>query len=160
MDVFFSLKNKYVVNASVDSVQTEIKSLTDRRWYDFSENITGKLKNNGSFEFSPKWTFGAVKVFGIPQSMTYLSGTITEDNGKTIIEITSRSNYVMVVFFYFLIFTLVAKLFDINTFMQATLTEMLLAIPIICLVLAGIMTLGAIRLRDRFERLMQLRRGE
>lgn len=160
MDIFFSRKKRYVTNSSYDSVRADIESIVDRRWYDFSENITGKLNSDGSFEFSPKWTFGAVRVFGIPQSMAYLTGTLTEDNGRTVIETTSRPNYTIVAAFYCMVFLLVARLLGIEIFIMVTLTEMLLVFPILCVVLAGVMVFGALRLRLRFERLLQLRRDD
>lgn len=41
MDAFFSIKNRYIVNDTFESVHAQIKSILER--YDFSENISGKL---------------------------------------------------------------------------------------------------------------------
>lgn len=160
MDIFFSRKKRYVTNSSYDSVRADIESIVDRRWYDFSENITGKLNSDGSFEFSPKWTFGYVKVLGVPQSFTYLNGTIIEENGTTIVETTSRPNYAIVAAFYCMLFLLVARLLGVEIFMQESLSELLLILPVLCVVLAGIMVYGPKKLSMRFERLMQLRSTE
>ncbi|MBC7830346.1 MAG: hypothetical protein H7122_21590 [Chitinophagaceae bacterium] len=103
---------------------------------------------------------GYLTVFGILQKFTYLNGKVTEEKGKTIIETTARPNYAIVTAFYLMAFVLVAKLVGINTFIQGTLGEMLLAFPILCIVLAGLMVFGAVRIRNRFERLMQLSREE
>ena len=160
MDPFFSFKKEYCVNDSIHNVRSQIKSLVERRPFDFSENISGTLNEDDSFKLSPKWTFGSLKVFGIQQDMTYLNGKLKEDNGQTIIETMARPNYAIVAIFYFMVLLFVAKLFGINTFFQTSLIETLLAFPIICLPLAGIMIFGAKSLRERFERLMQLNRIE
>jgi hypothetical protein len=158
MDAFFSIKNRYIVNDTFDSVHEQIKSILER--YDFSENISGKLNDDGTFKLSPRWSLGYLTVFGILQKFTYLNGTVTEEKGKTIIETTARPNYAIVTAFYLMVFVLVAKLIGINTFIRGTLGEMLLAFPILCIVLAGLMVFGAVRIRNRFERLMQLSRLE
>jgi hypothetical protein len=156
MDAFFTIKNKYVVHDSVDNVSSELSSILDRRWYDFSENISGRLNEDGTFKLSPKWTLGSLKVFGMLQDMTYLSGTLKEDSNKTIIETTTRPNYALIAAFYFPLLLLLIKLFGFDIFIEGTLTQLLLVIPAVCFVLAVVMAFSVIRLRNRFERLMQL----
>jgi hypothetical protein len=156
MDVFFTIKNKYVAHDSLDNVSSELASILDRRWYDFSENISGQVNEDGTFKLSPKWTLGSLKVFGMLQDMTYLIGTLKEDSDKTVIEITTRPNYALIVAFYFPLLLLLMKMFGFNIFIEGTLTQLLLVIPTVCFALALIMVFSVIRLRNRFERLMQL----
>src|SRR5438309_9799532 len=109
MDALFTVKNKYVVHDSLDNVSSELTSILDRRWYDFSENISGKLNEDGSFKLSPKWTLGYLKVFGMSQDMTYLIGTLKEEGSQTIIETITRPNYALVAVFYFPLLLLLIK---------------------------------------------------
>ena len=156
MDAFFIIKNKCIVHDSVDNVSSELSSILDRRWYDFYENISGRLNEDGTFKLSPKWTLGSLKVFGMLQDMTYLIGTLKEDGDKTIIETTTRPNYALIAAFYFPLLLLLKKLFGFDIFIEGTLTQLLLVIPAVCFALVLIMVFSVIRLRNRFERLMQL----
>src|SRR5687768_13838195 len=100
MDFLFSFQNRYLINDGADNVRVQIEAIAARHWSDFSENITGKQMEDGSFRFTPKWTFGAIQGFGFRQSFTYLIGTVIENDGKTIIQTTARPNYVIVAAFY------------------------------------------------------------
>ena len=159
MDFLFSFNNRYVVNDTTDKVRSEIEAIAGRHWSDFSENITGKLKEDGSFRFTPKWTFGVIRGFGF-QSFTYLIGTIAENNGKTVIQTKARPNYGIVAAFYCAVFVMFAKLFGVNILRNETVSEVFRSFSLLCFVLAGLMIFGALRLRSRFERLMQLCREE
>lgn len=156
MDPFFTVKNRYIVNDKLDEVRSELTHLLDRRWYDFSENISGRVNEDWSFRLYPKWTLGYLNVFGMSQNMTYLIGTLKEDGNKTVIETTTRPNYALIVAFYFPILLLILKVFGFNIFIEGTLTQLLLVIPAVCFVLAAIMVFSVLSLRNRFERLMQL----
>lgn len=156
MDAFFTIKKQYVVHDNVDTVSSELSSILRRRWYDFNENISGRLNEDGTFKLSPKWTLGSLKVFGMLQDMTYLIGTLKEDGDKTIIETTTRPNYALVAAFYFPLLLLLIKIFGLDIFIEGSLTQLLLVIPVVCFALAVIMVFSVIRLRNRFERLMHL----
>jgi biotin transporter BioY len=56
-----------------------------------------------------------------------------------------------------MIIVLLAKLIGINTYIDIQLADMALVFLILDLILAALMVLGAVRLRNRFERLMQLK---
>jgi len=56
-----------------------------------------------------------------------------------------------------MIIVLLAKLIGINTYIDIPFEEMAVVGLIIGLVLVTLMVLGAVRLRNRFERLMQLK---
>ena len=158
MDIFFTHKHKYTVNDTVDNVQANIESITDRRWYDFSNNITGRLNKDGSFKLTHKWSFA---VMGwIENSPAYLSGTLTVDNNKTIIDTTLRPNSAFVMFFYILTVLFVCELLEIDTFIQGPKTFKLLFFPFFNLILFGLMKMFTTGLRNRFERLLQLQRDE
>ena len=157
MDVFFTIKNKYEVYDPVDNVRSHLAEILDRPWYDLSENISGKVNEDGGFKLSPKWTFGNVRAFGFSQDMVYLIGVLKDEGGKTIIEIATRPNYVLLLAFYFPLLLLLIKLLGFQIFIEGTLGQLLLVIPALCLVFAAIMAFSVIRLRNRFERLMELK---
>jgi hypothetical protein len=158
MNAFFTIRNTYLVDDSIDNVSSMIAGLLDRRWYDFSENISGKLQDDGSFKLSPKWTLGFLSVFGMSQDMTYLIGQIKQEGNETIIATSTRPNYALVAAFYLPLVMLFIKAFGLDIFIQGTWPQLLLVIPMPCFVLAMIMVFSVFRLRNRFERLMQLER--
>jgi hypothetical protein len=149
MNPLFKLENTYEVNDSMENVRSKMKSLVNRRWSDFSENISGTLSDDDSFKLHPKWSFGYITGFGSPQDFTYLIGTIEEVNSRVIIKSITRPNYINIGFFYLLIFIMVGGVLKGNF--------QLLAIAPVCLVFAGVMIFGAKRLRNRFERMMDLK---
>ena len=155
MDALFSFKNTYTVNDSIENVSAQIKSIAEKRWYDFSKNITGKVKEDGSFKLTPKWTFGYASGFD-GSDLTYLFGKLTAENNKTIIKINTRPNYAGVFFFYFLILLLILKIAGFNILPDVKLVYMICLAPLFCFILALVMIFGVIRLRIRFERLMEL----
>ena len=156
MDALFTIKNNYLVDNSKDNVASELAGILDRRWYDFSENVSGQINPDGSFKISPKWALGYIKVLGMSQQFSYLIGKLKEENNQTRIEISTRPNYTLVVAFYFLPLLLLLKLFGFNILPEMTMGQLLLTVMVICVALAIIMITGVYMLRNRFERLMQL----
>ena len=157
MTLLFSFKKTYLVQDSFENVHAEIKSILRLPWYDYSENIAGKLYDDGSFRFWPKWTFASLNVIGFPKNLAYLTCTLKEEESRTYIQTIARPNYTMVTAFYLMIIVLLAKLIGINTYIDVPFEEMAVVFLILGLVLAALMVLGAVRLRKRFERLMQLK---
>jgi CBS domain containing-hemolysin-like protein len=156
MDIFFTHRYKYTVNDTIDSVRANLESITDRRWYDFPDNITGRLNSDGSFKLTHKWSFAVIR--WIENSPAYLSGTLTAEGNTTIIETTLRPNSGLVMFFYLLTILFVCELFGINTFIQGSKTFKLLFFPFFNLILFGLMKMFTTGLRNRFERLLRLQR--
>jgi hypothetical protein len=120
MNIFFTIRHRYLVNDTVDNVRANIESIIDRRWYDFSENITGRLNSDGSFKLTHKWSFAVIR--WIENSPAYLSGTIIADGNKAIIDSTLRPNSGFVIFFYLLTILFVCEVVGINTFIQGPKT--------------------------------------
>ena len=89
--------------------------------------------------------------------MAYLNCTLKEEDRKTYIQTIARPNYTMVAAFYLMIIVLLAKLIGINTYIDFPLADMALVFLILGLVLAALMVLGAVSLRNSFEGLMQLK---
>lgn len=158
MDFLFNRNYKYVINSSVDTVRSNLTHITDKRWYDFSENITGRLNNDNSFKLTHQWTFGYIR--WIENSFAYLTGTIRQEGDKTVIDTTLRPNSGLVLFFYILVVLFLCELFGIQTMLRGPKIYILLFIPFFNLVLVGLMLFLTNGLRNRFETIMQLKRDE
>ena len=158
MDILFTHRHQYVVNDTVDNVRANIESITDRRWYDFSHNITGRLNADGSFKLTHKWSFAVIS--WLENSPAYLSGTLAGDGNKTVITTTLRPNSGLVFFFYLLTILFLCEVVSIDTFIQGPKTFKLLFFPFFNLILFGLMKMFTTGLRNRFERLLQLQRDE
>ena len=158
MDIFFTHRHKYTVNDTIDSVRANIETITDRRWYDFSDNITGRLNADGSFKLTHKWSFAVIR--WLENSPAYLSGTLTGDGNKTVINTTLRPNSGLVFFFYLLAILFLCEVIGINTLIQGPKSFKLLFLPFFNLILFGLMKMFTTGLRNRFERLLQLQRDE
>lgn len=154
MNLFFSQKHIYTVNDTLNNVQADIKSLINRKWHDFSENIAGTITDDGSFKLTHKWSFAVIK--WIENSPAYLKGTLSTEKNKTIINTTVRPNSAFVLSFYFFTILFLCELFGVNTFIQGSKTFKLLFFPFFNLILFGVMKVFTNGLRKRFERLLQL----
>jgi hypothetical protein len=158
MDIFFTQKHKYIVNDSIEKVRADIESITGKRWRDFSENITGSFKDDGSFKLTHKWSFAAIR--WIENSPAYLSGTLSADGSKTVIDTTLRPNSAIVMSFYIFTILFLCELLGIKIFIEGPKTLKLLFFLLFNLILFGMMKMFTIGLRNRFERLLHLRRDE
>ena len=154
MDLFFTRRYKYIVNDTTDNVRRDFESITTRRWHDFSENITGRLKNDGSFTLTHKWSFAVIK--WIENSPAYLSGTLEAEGDKTKINVVLRPNSAFVLFFYLLAFLFIIELIGFNTFIEGPKLFKLLFFPFFNLILYGLMQMFATGLKNRFERMMKV----
>lgn len=159
MNVLFSIRNNYIIYDSFDNAYSQLADILNKPWYDFSENIAGTLSEDGRFKLSPKWQLGSLKVFGMMGDATYLIGRFREENGKIIIEATTRPNYALVASFYFLFLLLLLRIARVNL-IEGPLSLFALMVLALCTIHAAIMVTGVVRLRNRFERLMQLERNE
>jgi len=161
MDAFFSFDNKYTVHSPIEHVRSEIKSLIDKPWYDFSGKISGKLNDDDSFKLRPKLSIGFQGILGsqgiwFAQSPTYITGSLKEENGNTIIEIISRPNFSFIILFYLIAMTVISEALGISKFTQASLSEIFFEFIPICIVVVLLMIFAVKRLRNRFERLLNL----
>ncbi len=129
---------------------------TGRRWHDFSINISGRFNNINSFKLTHKWSL--IFIRWIETSPAYLSGTLSAVGNMTTINITVRPNSGIVMFFYLLTILFLCELFGIDTFIQGPKTFKLLFFPFFNLMLFGLMQMFTTGLRNRFERLLHLRR--
>lgn len=155
MDIFFTQRRKYTVFNSIESVRADFESITSRHWYDFSENITGRLNVDNSFRLTHKWSFAVIR--WVESSPAYLTGTFMADGDKTVVDTTLRPNSVLLIFFYLFSILSICAFLGIQTFIHGTMEYELLFFPSFSLILFGLMRIFTTGLRNRFERLMQLK---
>ena len=154
MDIFFTNRHTYTVDNSIEHVRADIQSITESRWSDFSNNITGRFNDDGSFTLTNKWSLANFK--WIERSPAYLSGTLTTSGNQTTINTTLRPNSLIVFFFYLLAILFLCELFGINTFLEGPKILKLLLFPVFNLLLYNLMQMFTSGLRIRFERHLNL----
>lgn len=157
MDILFAHHEVYRVNEPIEVVRDKVCSIADRKWSDFTENITGRLRDDDSFKFTHKWSFVVINGGGQP---AYLSGKLMQDNGGTTIKITTRPNVVFVLLIYLITAIFLCELFGIDTFIEAPKPLTLLFFPFFNLILFGIMQILINGLKNRFKRLLNLKNKE
>ncbi len=124
MDFLFSRKYKYTVNKPIDKVVQDISKVTNKKWTDFSENITGKLNEDNSFKFTHQWTLGFIRgIFG--NDFATIKGTINENGQTSVIETTLRPNLSLVFIVYFMTGLFLCELFGIKTMLNGPKTYIL-----------------------------------
>lgn len=156
MDLFFNLRNTYSVNDTFENVKDKVDAISRSG---FGRNITGKLNNDNSFKFTPRWTFGSVTILGMHQDLTYLKGKIERGEDGVVVNIKTHPNYVMVFFFYCCLAGIIYGIFDWISFKGHYRIESspLLVACVFSLILPALMLFGTIRLRNRFESMMKLK---
>ena len=158
MGIFFSQKHTNTVDETLTNLHAKLKAITDRRWHDFSEKITGKIKDDNSFEVTQKWSFTHIR--WIENSPAYLFGALSSDSDRTIVKLTVRPNSGFVIFFYLLLVLFFCEIFGISTFIDGPRSFKLVFFPFFNLILFGLMKYFTTELRKRFERMLNLRRHE
>jgi hypothetical protein len=157
MNILFSQKHKYSVDRSIDEIIEDFAILTKRKWYDFSENITGRLNPDNTFRLTHKWAFGYVS--GMPDgSLVYLTGRLKRDGNNTTIETTVRPNFVIVLFLYLIAILFFLELFGVATIIEGPRIFAIFFLPLFWFILLGIILFTTSQLRNRFERLLNLHR--
>ena len=158
MNLFFTWEKEYITEGTLADIINKIKSLENRRLSDaFSENIVGKLSEDNTFKFSPKWTLGSITVLGFHQDFTYLKGSLQQKQDKVIIKTQTRPNYLLVAIFYSLVFGFIIEVFNFNGFESNFPRSIFFVFFIFSLIFAALMLFTTVRLKNRFERLMGLR---
>lgn len=154
MNIFFTRKYKYTKYDSIDNVREEIKSITKRKWHDSLDNITGKLKEDNSFQFTHKWSFSYIR--WIENSPAYINGQIKSENNKTTIQIKLRPNSSLVLTFYILVILFLYNLFQPDAFADEDAILKLIFIAFFSLLLYAIMLVFTSGLRKNFEQALHL----
>ncbi len=156
MNFLFEFHNTYTVSSSVEDVVADLKGIK-QNWWNLAKNITGRIRDDGTFTLYPKWTFGYVD--GFRTRLYYLEGTITNEDGETKIKTVARPNYGLVIAFYACPAMLILRLFGIHI-VDGPLDFMVLMALVFPAVLFPVMVWGAMRLRYHFEEHMQITREQ
>ncbi len=154
MNIFFTRKYKYIKYDSLEIVLDELKELTERKWYDSADNITGKLNEDNSFQLTHKWSFSFIR--WIETNPAYINGIIETDDNRTVIMISVRPNSIFVLSFYCLLVYFIYNLFQPNLFTDEAAIFKLIFIPFFELILYTLMISYTSGLRKNFERAMHL----
>jgi hypothetical protein len=157
MDILFTQKVKYAVNDPIEIIRKRVKSIAEKRWDDFSENITGNFRENDTFSFTHKWSFVTIGAGGFGSSPAYLSGKLIQEGNGTRVEIKCRPNFVFIFSFYLITGLFLAELFGVDTFLVAPKNFILIFLPFFNLILLGIVQFLTKGLKNRFERLVILK---
>ncbi len=158
MDIFFSRRYRYSIVDSLENFRAEFDSITERKWHDFSPNITGRFIDANTFKLTHKWSLSYIR--WIETRPAYLSGTISSKNNTTIIKCTLRPNSGFVIAFYIIAILFFCELIGIRTFVESSKYIKLLLFPFFNLILYGFMLFFTNGLRNRFERILNLRREQ
>jgi hypothetical protein len=156
MDIFFRKKYKYKLNEPIEEVKAELNSILNTRWHDFSNNMTGQLREDNSFIIEPKFSL-AIEILGKYQSFSFLEGNLQTENGRTIIRLTARPTFAVLFLLYFL---LIAGIVQLITILKKQFSFDSISIAVLILIfylgIYGAMTFSRNKIRRRFERSMQI----
>jgi len=154
MDIFFNQKNTYNLKLPVEDVRENIQSITTRKWYDFSENISSHMTDKGNYIFTHKWSF--FYSTGNEQSPAYLKVKLIKGDASTKIETLLRPNVTFVIVFYLIIVLFFFELSG-STLIDGPRVAILIFLPVFDLIIFGLMILFTSGLKNKFERIMQLK---
>jgi hypothetical protein len=156
MNILFTRKYTYTVNAAVDDVRTDLAKIMHAPGHEGSKNIAGTLNDDNSFNLTQKLPFGPNKIDS-PNGIAYLSGTIRQEGDKTIIETILKPNTGFVLMFYLLII-LFGRVLLGNIRIEGSNMVLFLILLFVWLFVFRLLFTITNGLRNRFERLLQLRR--
>jgi hypothetical protein len=154
LNLFFETTTDYYTNRSVDSVQSDIKKITTKKWKNFSENITGTFDGESSFKLSQKWSL--IQIGWFESMPSYISGTISIEGNKTKVTTSLRPNPMFVLLFYTFIVFFICELFGVETFLNGSTTLNLISFTIFTALMYFCIRFFTARLKKRFERLLKL----
>lgn len=156
MDILFSRTYKYTIEKPIINVQQEFSQVTNKKWSDFSSNITGKLNEDNTFKFTHKWTFGYIRgPFG--HNFATIKGIISESGQNTVVEATVKPNLGLVFFLYFITGLFLCEILGIKTILNGPKTYILLFLPFFGLLLFGLIHFMTNGLRNTFEKCFHLK---
>ena len=153
LNLLFIKKTDYLLDESIENIRSKIKVITDKKWSDFSENITGTLNSNNTFKFTPKWSF--VYIRWIENSPAYLTGHVSQESTKTKLSIKTRPNSGFVLVFYVLIILFLYGLFTLQISDRDTIFKLLLDLFFIFIIYA-FMKKFVTGLDRRFKKILEL----
>jgi len=155
MNIFFHRIHKYFIGLPKEQVHQKLKHVTTRRFEDYSIDVIGSLKEDGSFMLTNK--FGITKTKLVENRRAYMRGSLVQKNEKTVVEVNTRPNIILIVLFYLTIALFILELLNFPFYSYATKAMRIGLLLIISLVLVTLMIFFTEQLKNRFERVMQLK---
>lgn len=154
MDILFREKYSYKVSDSLETTKMKLESLFNRKWYDLSNNVSGRIDTNGAFSFKSRYAVISL----VNGQMIYLKGNLIEDGESTAIKVTLSPNIFLVLTLYLLPLISLNVLFGDNSLMGGSRVNNLIVLSITELFIFTIVKINSILLRRKFERVMGLNR--
>ncbi len=154
MNLLFNRTHVYNYNHPQEYVQHKLKYICNRRFEDFSVDLIGNVKSDGSFELTNKWGF--TNTTWLENREAYMRGGLKYTNGKPAIVVRLRPNIIFTTLFYIGLLLLVLELCGIKIL---PLPQMAMRVSILAvweIAVAIFIIKATSSLRNRFERLMQL----
>lgn len=155
MNIFFHQIHKYFIGLPKEQVQQKLKYVTTRRFDDFSIDIIGSLKDDGSFSLTNKFGISNTKL--VENRLAYMRGNVVQNNEETVVEVNTRPNIILIILFYLTLLLFVIELFNLPLFGYASKGIRLSLLFIFSSALVMLMIYFTTQLKKRFERVMQLR---
>ncbi|HEX2533971.1 MAG TPA: hypothetical protein VHK69_09565, partial [Chitinophagaceae bacterium] len=151
---------RYTTQRPAGELAAEMQGALDLPWYDLSVNVDGILRADGTFTLVPKLSLVTLPGFIRRQPVALLTGKMHPVNESTRIQILVRPSGSMLVTFYILMFGLLANIYLV--FVRGLQLEWVLAGAFLLLlfVARSLMYYAQYKLRERFERLLYLRRDD
>ena len=153
MNLLLTQKYNYVLFEPVDKVRSQLKSILKTPWYDIAINLSGKVNEDNTFKFYPKFSFG-LQVFGTIRSAAVITGKLEPNGEQTIIFLEVRPNNFVLLAFFLVLILFLYKLFGLFTSNTETEWLLVFAIFFFMIFLRSYIHFSMGRLKNRFERTM------
>lgn len=137
-----------------ERVQYKLKHLCNRRFEDYSVDVIGKAKSDGSFELTNKWGF--TQSSWLENREAYMHCGIKQKEGHAALEINLRPNIIFTILFYAALLMLVLELCHIKILPFQSMVIRIAILVFLQLLTAFFIFRVTTSLRTKFERLMQL----
>jgi hypothetical protein len=155
MNFFFEDKYEYVVSEPIDSVSSQLKSITKTPWYDLAPNLMGTVSVDYTFKLYSKFSFLPIQIFNFFSLKTIIAGKLQSEPDKTKILIKVRPSYLFALTFYLLVIIFLFQLFKTDrNWVEISIFFLFL------IFLRSWIYFSAGRLRNRFERELLIRPEE
>ena len=99
MNLLFQSSHHYTIDRPSDQVEGKLRSIVTRRWDDYSMDVVGFLKRDGSFCITNKWGITR-KYRGIDNKGAHITGKLKGDATNTSLKITTGPNRLLLTLFY------------------------------------------------------------
>jgi len=148
----FIITEKYTIADSIDDVREQIEIAIKRERHDLSVNIKGRFINDDTFIVSTKWSLVVIR--WIESDLVYLKGNIFSEGNKTLVQISIQPNSGLIIAFYGSIILFLCYLIGITPFSDRVLSKQILTFPLLALSFRSIIRFSTLRMKRRFERLL------